>query len=525
MSTMVGTGLVARHAFRRDRVLASVWLLVLVLTCYASASATAGLYPTEREQVAAAEAINASPAIVALYGPILDVHSLGELAMTKMTVTYALFVGIMCLVLVRRHTRVEEEKGQTELIGGTAVGRDAPMAGAIVEGSIVAGVLGLLAASVNILAGLPAAGSFAFGASWAGVGLVSGALTAVACQLSASARTCAAFASAGLGVFYGLRAVGDTTVAWLSWASPLGWSSQLRAYGDTRWLILLLYLALTVVLLVVAQLLRAHRDLGSGLLAARPGPAQGSPRLSNAIALSIRVHTPMLVTWTVGMAAMGIVLGGIAPQIGDLLESPSARRMMERLGGVGVFQETLIAAELSVVAVVVSCFAITVVGHTGADEDDGRTEQVLATATSRSNTFVATLLVAILGGTWLLLVTGVAVTIGYGAAGGDTFGALVLAALAQAPAVWLMTALAAVCFAVRSTWTVAAWGLLVAFVTLGQIGELLQLPARLLDLSPYTHVPSMPVEDFTLAPELLLALVATALIIGAWARYRTRDIA
>jgi ABC-2 type transport system permease protein len=88
-----------------------------------------------------------------------------------------------------------------------------------------------------------------------------------------------------------------------------------------------------------------------------------------------------------------------------------------------------------------------------------------------------------------------------------------------------MTALAAACFALHSGWTVGAWGLLVAFVTVGQIGELLQLPTSVLDLSPYTNVPRMPVEDFAWAPELLLALVAVLLLIGAWARYRTRDIA
>ena len=119
MSTVVGTPPLVRYALRRDRVLAGVWLLVLVLTCYASAAATPGLYPTAREQVVAAEGINASPAIVALYGPILDVRSLGELAMTKMTVLYAVFVAVMFLILVRRHTRVEEENGQTELVGGT----------------------------------------------------------------------------------------------------------------------------------------------------------------------------------------------------------------------------------------------------------------------------------------------------------------------------------------------------------------------------------------------------------------------
>jgi ABC-2 type transport system permease protein len=525
VSTAAGTGLLVRSALRRDRIMVGVWLVVLLLVCYASAAATADLYPTDAERVAAAEGINASPAIVALYGPILDVHSLGELAMTKMTVTYALFVAIMCLVLVRRHTRVEEENGQTELIGGTAVGRDAPLAAAVGEASAVAVVLGLLAASVNTLAGLPAGGSLAFGASWAGVGMVSGALTAVACQLSSSARTCAAFASAGLGVLYGLRAVGDTAVSWLSWTSPFGWSTQLRAYGATRWWVLLLYLVLTGVLLAVAQLLRSRRDLGSGLLAARPGPAAGSPRLSSAVALSVRVHTAMLVTWSVAMAAMGVVLGAIAPQFGDLLKSASARQLMERLGGVGVLQETLVAAELSVVAVVVSCFAITVVSHTATDEHDGRTEQVLATATSRSTSFLATFAVALAGATWLLLVTGLAVAVGYGAAGGEAIGDLVPAALAQAPAVWLMTALAAACFAARSRWTAGAWGLLVAFVTIGQVGELLQLPGSVIDLSPFTNVPRMPVEDFAWTPELLLALVAAVLLVGSWARYRSRDIA
>ena len=232
----------------------------------------------------------------------------------------------------------------------------------------------------------------------------------------------------------------------------------------------------------------------------------------------------MLVTWTVAMAVMGLVLGAIAPQIGDLLDSPSARSMMERLGGVGALQDTLLAAELSVVAVVVSCFAITVVGHGATDENDGRTEQVLATATSRSYSFVATLLVALVGSTWLLLVTGAAVAVGYGAAG-SSFGELVSSALAQAPAVWLVTALAAVCFALRSTWTYVAWGLLIAFVTLGQVGELLQLPERVIDLSPFKHVPTMPVEDFAPGPELALTLLAVVLAAGAWLRYRSRDIA
>ena len=191
MTTYAGTWALTRVALRRDRVLASVWVLLLVVVVYASAAATESIYPTAADRVEAAEAINASPAIVALYGPILDVRSAGELAMTKLTVLYAVFAALLFLVLVRRHTRTEEESGRAELLGGTAVGHDAQLAAAVLESVLVALALGALCALACVGGGLPVAGSVGFGLSWVGVSWVTIGLTAVACQLSASARTCA----------------------------------------------------------------------------------------------------------------------------------------------------------------------------------------------------------------------------------------------------------------------------------------------------------------------------------------------
>ncbi len=105
-----------------------------MLIVYASAAATGTLYESTADQVDAARAINDNPAVVALYGPILDVHSLGELAMTKVTVLYAVILALMFVVVVRRHTRSEEESGHAELLAGTAIGRDALLAAALVEG-------------------------------------------------------------------------------------------------------------------------------------------------------------------------------------------------------------------------------------------------------------------------------------------------------------------------------------------------------------------------------------------------------
>ena len=234
----------------------------------------------------------------------------------------------------------------------------------------------------------------------------------------------------------------------------------------------------------------------------------------------------MLLGWTVAMAVLGIVLGSIAPNIGDLLDSPSARDLIERLGGVGAIEDTMIAAELSIAAVIVTCFAIAVVGHGSADEHDGRTEQVLATATSRTQAFLATLVVALLGVTWLLLVTGVAVAIGYGSASGSlVFDQMVPAALAQAPAVWLVAALAVAAYTLRSSWAVLGWVFLVLFLTVGQLGELLSAAAvgdrpvavrpRAADAGRVLHC--RPVARADRARWRRCSS-------GSWLRFRTRDI-
>lgn len=525
--TLAGTLSLTRFELRRDRVLASVWLFLLFLICYASAAATESLYPTLAERGLAAELINSSPVTVAIYGPILDVNSLGEIAMTKTTVLYAMFVMGLGLVLVRRHTRTEEETGRQELLAATQVGRDAPLVSVLVEATTVMVALAVLVALGDIVGGLPVTGSVLFGASWLGSGLVGIGIAAVAVQLSASTRSCALIGSAVIGVVFLVRAVGDTTVPWLSWLSPLGWNTQLRAWSQPRWWVLLLYPALTAVLLVAAVLLRSHRDLGSGLIAERPGPAVGSPRLRDVLALTFRLHTHALIGWTVGAVVMGGVFGSIVPNLGSLFESATGQRMLALIGGGGAIEDAMLAGIMSVVAFVITGFAIAVTVHGGTDEAEGRTDEVLATATPRALSFASVTIVALLGATWLLVATGVAAGVGYGAGGGglgNTFGRTLGAALAPAPAVWLTAALALLCLALGSRWALLGWGVLAFFVTVGLVGELLSLPRWLVGLSPYQHAPLVPSEPVAWGSELALTALALVALALAWWTYRTRDI-
>ena len=89
-TALAGTGTLVRLALRRDRIVLPVWTAIFVLLAVFSASASVDLFPDEASRVKAAEAINNSPALVALYGRVYDVTSLGEVSLIKMKGLYAL---------------------------------------------------------------------------------------------------------------------------------------------------------------------------------------------------------------------------------------------------------------------------------------------------------------------------------------------------------------------------------------------------------------------------------------------------
>ena len=522
-----GGGRLVRLYGRRDRVLATVWVLALTAMCGASAAATEDLYSGRAELTDAAHLINSSPALVALYGPILDEHSLGEIAMSKTTVMYAMFVMLMTLVIVRRHTRGEEESGRFELIGATAVGRAAPAAAATAYAVGVVAVLGVLAALADVAGGLPVQGSLLFGASWAGIGLVGVGIAVVACQLSASTRTCGALGLVAVATLYLMRAAGDVGPGWLSWLSPLGWGTRLRAWGEPRWWVLLLYPVAAAVLLAVARAMHRRRDLGSGLVAARPGPATAAASLRGAPSLEVRLQRTALAGWTAGTLVLGAVFGSIAPTLGDFFDSGAARDALRALGGRGAVEDALLAALLHVAAYVVAGYGLAVVAGAGAEERDGRTSLVLSTGSTRASVFGSVLGLVVAGSAWLLATTGLGMALGFGLQTGDVVDGLsrvMPAVAAYVPAVLLTGALGLAGFAAAARWAGLGWAVLFVFLSLGELGELLHLPDWAIGLSPFRHVPSLPGGEVHAAPLVATAVLATAVGLGAWLRYRSRDI-
>ena len=530
MRELAGTASLVRLVIRRSRVLLGGWILAFVFMATYSAVAVKDLYPSVASRRQAAESLNATQSTVALFGRIYDTSSTGAIAMIKMGSFGSVFVALLATVVVMRHTRADEEEGRTELLLGTATGRFAPLAATLVVVGAASVVLAILTGAGLTAAGLPANGSFAFGVAWASVGLTFGAIAAVTGQLTASPRTATSFAGAVLGIVYTLRAIGDaapvTGPRWLTWLSPIGWAQQFRPYAGNRWWVLVITVAFTAVATLAAFGLLARRDLGSGLLPARPGPATAAASLRSPLALAWRLQRAALAGWAVSFLVLGALLGNLASNVGDFLNSSTAQDFITKLGGQQGLTDAFLAAEFGISGVIASGFGIQAVARLRGEEIGLRAESLLSTPVSRLRWALSHIVLAVGGTTLLMALAGLGAGAAHAAQTGDAgqIPRIEAAALAQLPAAWVLVGIVVAAYGLGPRVVGVGWGALVFFVALGELGPLMNLGQVLLDLSPFTHVPRLPGAAFTATP--LLVLTATALGTGVFglAALRRRDI-
>lgn len=526
---LAGTGSLLRLALRRDRVMLPLWVALFVVMASFSADATVGLYADTASRVQAAETINGTPSLVALYGRIYDVTSLGAIAMIKMGGVGSALLAVLAFMLVIRHTRAEEELGRLELLAGGVVGAYAPLTAGLACATGAALATGLLTAAALTGTGLPPTGSLAFGLAWTATGTAFAGVGAVAAQLTTSARAARGLATTVLGVAYLLRAVGDTTgdePSWLSWSSPIGWGQQVRPYAGDRWPVFVVLVLFAAASTAVAFAISRRRDLGAGVLPDRPGPATAAASLGSPAGLAWRLQRGVLLAWAAGFAVMGFILGSVAPTVGDMLDTPESRELIISLGGVQGLTDAFIAAELGFMGLGCAAFGVQAALRMHTEETSLRLEAVLATGTGRTRWAVSHTSLALLGPLLLMLLAGLAIGAAHATQTGDPadVGRVVLAALVQVPAAWVVVGLVVAAYGLVPRLVPAGWAALVLFLLVGELGPLLGLPAWAMDLSPFTHVPHLPGGDLRLAPLLWLTGLAAALVVAGLVGFRRRDV-
>jgi ABC-2 type transport system permease protein len=535
MRGFTGTGRLFRLAVRRDRVVGTAWVLGLFAFAYSQAASIVSLYPTQADLdrlARTAGGIGANPAVVALQGPAYDASTYGGATAWQVVTPGVLLIGLMSILLLTRHTRQEEETGRAELVSAGVVGRHAWLAAGLLYVLAVNVVLAVLSALGYVSAGLPAAGSFTLAAVCGLTGLVFAGVAAICAQLTEYARPANGMALAVLGAAFLLRAIGDTAteLSWLSWLSPIGWAERFQPFAGDRWEVLVLPLAALVVLVAAAAVLLVRRDFGAGVLATGLGPAAAPSWLHTPLALAWRLQRGALAGWAVGAAVAGVSFGVIAQDMAQFAsEDPETAKMLATLGGSGSITDIYLAAILSWIAMLAAGYAVQATLRLRAEEAEQRAEPVLATTASRVGWAGSHLLVAA-GGAAVVLATGGAMAgLAHGLRSGDVAGQLgrVLgAALVQLPAVWVMAAVAAALFGLAPRLVVGAtWAILAVVLAITVFGEPLRFDQRVLDLSPFAHLPRLPAAEFAAVPLVWLLAAAAVLAAAGLAAFRRRDLA
>jgi ABC-2 type transport system permease protein len=527
VNTLIGTRHLVRLALRRDRFLLPVWIILFAILPYSSAAATISLYTTPESLVGPATAVNDSPALLALYGRIYDVTSLGAVSLFKLNAFGAALVAIFAIILMVRHTRGEEEAGRLELVGATVIGRHAPLAAAflVTVGSVL--TIGLLTAAFLVGAGLSATGSIAFGAAWAAVGAAFAAVAGITAQVTSSARAASGLAIALLGLAYVLRAVGDAgSPTWLSWLSPVGWGQHLRAYQGERWWVLLLPVAFALGVTAVAFLLVQRRDHGAGLFPDRLGPESARAMLGHPLGLAWRLQRGSLYGWLVAFLFLGLLFGNLAANVSGFLDSPNAQELLQRLGGVQGLTDSFISTELSFVGIAAAAYGIQATLRLRSEEAALRSESILATGVTRLGWASSHVIVALLGTAVLLAGAGLAAGITHSASTGraEDLWRVLVAAVVRVPAAWVLVGIAVAVFGLVPRWALAGWIALVVFLVLGEFGPLFELPQAVMDISPFAHSPSLPGGAFSALSLAALVLLAGSLVTIGFVGFRRRDV-
>lgn len=526
MSSLTGVGKLVRFQLRRDRLFLPAWILGIVAVTYASLGAVRDIYSTPRAIAAYADTVAASPAGIAMAGPPFAMDQVGGILVYETSITALLGVSLMAVFVVVRHTRREEESGRVELLGSTVVSPHAVLVSAVLVGAGASLLVGAGVSGGFLLEEQPVAESLLYGASIAALGLVFTGVAAVAAQLMSHGRGAVGAALGFFALGYGVRAIGDVQESFLSWLAPMGWSQQVAVYEQNRWWPLVLSVAFTVVLLGVAAVLESRRDLGSGIITPRPGPAFAGRQLSGVVGLAWRLQRGFLLGWVIGVFAMAVLLGSFSESIENMIEENPAISDVFATTAAETLVDSYMSVSLLLLGVAASGYAVASALRMRTEETADRLEPVLATGVSRGRWFVGNLLVTLLASTLLVASGGVGLGVSYAITSGraSEAWAMTLASLVYLPAVLLIAAVAVLLFGWVPEVSAVVWVLVAFTFVIGWLGSLLDLPAWMNALSPFDHVPAAPAESVTASPLVVLSLVTLAAVALGWLGFRRRDV-
>lgn len=521
---MTGLWVAARIQLTTTWRLLLVWVGLLAVLIVTTTMSISDLYDTPEKVSGYAQAARSGTALEAINGHVYGIDSLGGVIANEFGFIASFALPLMAISLIARLTKQEEAAGRLDLLLAGRIGRSAPLGAALLLTCV-----GLVATSAALLVGLWAAGvdagpSLLYALSIAGVGLVFAGVAVVCGQLVAYPRGIYGISLAVLGVGYVLRGAGAVLNNAMTWFSPLGWAEEVRAFGQPRWWPLLIFLGAAILLIGAAVVVDRARDLGQARWHRGTAAPKAAAFLRTPVGFALRLHRSSFLGWAAAAVLVSAAFGSLTDVATEALSGNEG--LQDVLGGQRGHSGFL-AIMVLLLAVMYAACGVQSAASLGTEAASGRLELLLSGTASRRRWLMTHAVVILLG---VLLVTGLGTTALGGAAAwslgdSDVLGDLLLATASYLPALLVLAAVAIVLFAALPRLFGLAWLLLALTGVVALLGDLLSLPAWIMDLTPMHHVGFPPQRSAEVQPLILLSALGLGLLVVAVAVFRHRDVA
>lgn len=527
-SAVTGTLPLLRASIKHDGRRFVPWIALATALAVSSILIYAVVFPTQSDRMALAVAINANPALGLIFGPAYNLMTADGFTAWRSLALGGFLAGLGVIFLVTRSTRAQEDSGQAELLASGVMGRSTRLLTAVCMGLAGSALLGVVVSLSTVASGGAWESSLLLASTMTATGWMFTGVAAVTAQVGSEARMSNSLAVGALGVMFLLRgfAYAIEAPAWTVWINPLGWMTETEPAHTDTWWPLLLAVALTALLLVVAFWLQGRRDFGVGAIPPTPGPARGTTR--STAQLAWRVNRGPAIAWTIAFVALGFVFGYFTTSVNDILASDPTVQQFLASGAVN--GESLLSAFLvtilSLVGILAAVPGVQVMTKLRAEEMDDRVEPVIATATSRPRYLGSNVAIALIGPTAYVLIAGTLIAFLAATADiGINFGDALLQAVATVPAVWPVVALAVAVIGARPQALLAAWLGVLASFALTILGPTFDLPDWALAISPFWHVPNVTSPDPGWIGLFWVSLATALFLAMGFTGFRRRDLA